>query len=434
MKKNNKGFSLVELLVSIVILGIIMIPILDNIVVATRMNMKSRQVADVTVLASNIMESVKVEGDLSSMAQKLLQEDKSSYLDLFTGEDTSETEVMQVEKKAGEYVEAEKVCIVKGEDGTYTFEENANATYEFAAKKLRYNDQVYNAIIRYDGKEYKTTKDESGKDINGINSEEIPVLPTVSSEQNAVISCGYSDKWAESTLKHSFNQWYNTSFTGTNEITNSTIGKSMSRSFTVTVDIQDENYVVEAKVVYTLDSRLIYKIGSVTEEECQKYRTYENTLFKKEFKELENIYLFYTPNMNKQSDTVTLINNLPKEKAAIQFYLVGQKQKAESTTEVNQDYELHFNLEEANCETTEGSTKKYHTIFRNNLDSELGITPTITSNIDSLDQLTTGTIVNKEESKIRLYEVTVEIYQMDETKPFDKKNLLTSISSTKGEE
>ncbi|MDO5292138.1 MAG: prepilin-type N-terminal cleavage/methylation domain-containing protein [bacterium] len=436
MKKNNKGFSLVELLVSVVILAIIMLPILDNIVASTRMNMKSGQVADGTVLASNIMESVKVEGDLSSMAEKLLREDASSYLDLFTGEDMAKTTVSQVEKKDGEYVNVDNPCIKKEEDGSYTFTESPDNLYEFAVKNLTYNNQTYDAIIRYDGKTYETTTNQDGTEVDGINKQEIPVLPTVSTENNAVVTCGYSDKWAESTLKHSYNQWFNTYRTGPNTITNEEIGKNMSRTFVITAseDIMTGKYKVEAKVTYTLGNDMIYPVGGASEADCNKYRTYENVLFNGEFEELENVYLFYTPNLLKKTDTITMENNLPKDKAKIKFYLVEQKQSIANYEALMAEYQLQFSLTEAYCETKADGGKQYNTIFCNYLGSELTIKPKIVSNIKPQDELSTGGLVGNEENKTRLYEVTVELYKQEKEHPFQEKNLVTAVSSTKGEE
>ena len=432
MKKNNQGFSLVELLVSIVILAIIMIPILDNIVVSTRMNMKSKEVADVTGIASNIMESVKAEGNLSEIAKDLMSADSSTFLGLFTGEDASEVTVTEVEKQEEKYVPATTSCLKKEDDGTYTWKENANRKYQFAVEHLKYQNETYNAMITFDAAAYAETED-------SINNQEIPVIENVSTDHNAVITCSYSDDWAESSLKHLYNQWFNENYTGKNEITNERISQNMKRSFEITVNKNDRNnkYEVTAKAVYKLTDELIPGIPA----ENEAYKTYENTLFEKDFDSLDNVYLFYTPKLDtkagERGDEVTFVNNLPQKDAAISFYLVEQKQSIANYETLMGSYILYFNLQEANPITQASGAKTYQTVFHTNLGDTVTTTkPVITTNIGSLDQFVQKGITDVKQDKTRLYEVTVELYKAQDGatigQRFDEKNRLASISSTKG--
>lgn len=57
--KNNMGFSLIELVVSIAILGLVLLPILNGFVVAARANANSRKVQDQNMIVQNIMEEMK---------------------------------------------------------------------------------------------------------------------------------------------------------------------------------------------------------------------------------------------------------------------------------------------------------------------------------------------------------------------------------------
>jgi len=55
-KTDNKGFSLIELLIAIVILGIVVVPLMNSFLYSYRVNSRSRQVLEATTLAQNEME------------------------------------------------------------------------------------------------------------------------------------------------------------------------------------------------------------------------------------------------------------------------------------------------------------------------------------------------------------------------------------------
>lgn len=58
MKKDNKGFSLIELMVAVVILALIVTPILHSFLTVVRTNAKSRRLLRTTTVAENIMEGL----------------------------------------------------------------------------------------------------------------------------------------------------------------------------------------------------------------------------------------------------------------------------------------------------------------------------------------------------------------------------------------
>ena len=61
-KLNNEGVSLVELLVAILIMGIIVVPLLSVFTSAARTNRATAEMNSAEVVASNVMEAVKVYG------------------------------------------------------------------------------------------------------------------------------------------------------------------------------------------------------------------------------------------------------------------------------------------------------------------------------------------------------------------------------------
>lgn len=60
--RNNRGFSLIELMVSIAIIGLLLLPILNSFVVAARSNLESRNVQVENDIVQSIMEEMKSGG------------------------------------------------------------------------------------------------------------------------------------------------------------------------------------------------------------------------------------------------------------------------------------------------------------------------------------------------------------------------------------
>lgn len=58
IKSNNKGFSLVELILAVVILGVVISPLLHSFVTATNIFAKSRNISQLTATGQNILETI----------------------------------------------------------------------------------------------------------------------------------------------------------------------------------------------------------------------------------------------------------------------------------------------------------------------------------------------------------------------------------------
>lgn len=84
-KKNNKGFSLIEILVSMAILAVVIGPLLNHFVVAAKANAKARAMQNQTVLAQNVVEDIKTK-DILQIATAyhdntvLIDADRTSYM------------------------------------------------------------------------------------------------------------------------------------------------------------------------------------------------------------------------------------------------------------------------------------------------------------------------------------------------------------------
>ena len=141
MKKDNRGVTLLELMVAIMILGILMSPLLHSFVVAGTTNTKSQEIAAATNAATNFIEQVKA-SDVSKILGQL-EPAGTSAIDLFGA----------------------KVKLVS------TDEEKAKGLYVMELAELSYGGHTYSGTLTLDAGEYKR---ENAIDPLGIN--DVPVV------------------------------------------------------------------------------------------------------------------------------------------------------------------------------------------------------------------------------------------------------------------
>ena len=55
-KNNNKGFTLIEIIVAVVVLALVVVPLLNGFVTSARVNEKSRRLLNATNAAQSLME------------------------------------------------------------------------------------------------------------------------------------------------------------------------------------------------------------------------------------------------------------------------------------------------------------------------------------------------------------------------------------------
>ena len=139
---NNRGFSLVELMIATVILAIIVAPLLHSFVTAAKTTAKSHQMGEITLASENIaeaMEAAPLKGLLSS------------------------------EVSAKKYfVGATEVSLYSyNEDGTYTKITNPDTAncYYLGVKGIQAGSSTFNAMIKLDANEYRT----AAKPINTVD-------------------------------------------------------------------------------------------------------------------------------------------------------------------------------------------------------------------------------------------------------------------------
>ncbi len=438
-KKVNKGFSLLEVLVSMLVLALIMGPILGNILRAGQASRTSRKIQDASTLGQSMMEGLKSQPSFEEVAKQMIYKSSPGFtFDLFTAENLDSISTKQVEYNAatGGYGAVAAPCITKTNDAeghdVYTLTENTDRKYWFEVDNIEFNGRKYAAIVKYDASTY--SKENPG-DEDKYNDEDVPVLPFVSKKDNAVIVLNYQDNWAISTLQQMYNEYYSNNFSGENNKNNDDIAADMKRRLTIDISKNaSDKYVVKAAFRYELQTLIPEGLSNYP-------RNYDGVFYQQEFDDIENVYLFYTPNItrDKMSDSTTeniiINNNLPAAEAKLKFYLVEQNQTLTSGTYDNlmKAYKVGIEINE---NPSIGSTCS--TAIRTNLGTTLtGFDPKnliMYTNVNRAD-LDEKVLIDKVEDKTRIYDISLDLYYADSdgSVSFDESHYFDTFTSSKGE-
>lgn len=166
--KDNRGSSLVELVVSIAILGIVLLPILNGFVVAARANAESKRVQTQNVIVQDIMEEMK-----GRKLEDIIEECNLSEDDCYEAY-ISETGTGFNLYQANSYTIKDKYYLLK-----------------------RNIDNKYDALITFDATPYNNTHLHRDTDYNNY---QMPLVRGVNSSDHMVAIQSYETEAAISVL------------------------------------------------------------------------------------------------------------------------------------------------------------------------------------------------------------------------------------------
>jgi prepilin-type N-terminal cleavage/methylation domain-containing protein len=234
---NDKGFSLVELLVCIAIIAIVFGPILKNFLVSARVNAKARKAQQETILAQNIVEDVKA---------KTILEIASAYNDN---------------------------TIVHGNKTIYT------------KKLIQDGKNKYDVQITIDKDVYKDVNPDG--DPVGYNNYKMPVIIDINEIKNVIATENHETSMAISVLYNNY-RWYreqtktDTGYT-VGEYSEDDVRTNLDRDIQVTIKNLSGNIRVRVEAVYTCGA----VPGSGSESYVLKEADYNHDMY--------GIYVFYNP-------------------------------------------------------------------------------------------------------------------------------------------
>lgn len=259
---NHKGFSFIELLVSIAILAIVLVPLLSNFVTAARVNAKARKIQNETLLGQSILEDIK---------SKTVQDMGTEYDD---------------------YYEAIPM------DGV---------TY-YAKKDVEYDGSDYDILLTLDSNSYKVVNptNPEGEKI-GYNTFRMPIISEINNSKNILAMESFETDLAVATLhqnhilyceqergKHKEDPSFSIS-----EYSIDDIRKYLQKQINISITQSDSDIYAKVVFEYSSSSESITIPGSGTES---------YTVVEKQLSDIDgNIYLFYNPSY---SDRISISKDI----------------------------------------------------------------------------------------------------------------------------
>lgn len=423
-KLNNRGFSLVELIVAVAILAIIVLPLLRAFVVSANTNAKAKERLRTTELGQNIMEGLAA-SDLEEVAGMFNYpgEDNKNLTIISATSGVAVQEMVATTHPDGsityapviktdsipdldhitnkeEYIKAVCNTSVWKIGDQYFFEGQDSHEYYFAMQNISSNGKKYDALIHL-----KTTSDTSGTKYDGtnINSADLAKIDLIGNENEAISNFSMTPEQVISLIQSKYGS----------EVKQ----EDVSRTITVTIEETSGGYTR-----VSTDYAFAVKKGSEIKHIPGDYgdeNVFRDVIFSNSddvTRELNNVYLFFYPWYTSQAgavtDTIVIDNKSAQDVNVILAKQYNSNVVALDTAELN--YRLNVNVKES---MPAGATAT-HTVVRDNFSqnlftgADLSITqPTWQLNGNTADssRISRQGLANKSEGE-RLFDVTVSIY------------------------
>lgn len=388
-KKDNRGFSLIELLVAITILAVIVVPLLHSFYTAANTNTKAKRVLNATTAGQNWMEKLKTESLEQNMGDATQEQAVDASRNPIT--DTDGNPVYLLKKEFSDTV----------------------------------NGQIYKVDVTLDPSAYMGKTDADGNQIlkgTDYNSQKFAQISNMNSALNAffVMEPGDDIKAAKKIDEADYEN----------------VLQTMTRKITVEIEAKpaaDPNDQSKDIAVYAS----VYYNGDLQKARQSIYDNYQNVDSAKEKNVLENVFIFFNPLYNNDSvlaprEEIEVKNpdNLP-----VKVYLVRQEKDAELLQKNR--YSVQVDVDEGTTGTPVVTKLVTNlTASESDADSQLQLRylqngVLIKSGKDARQQLgvETGNLTDAK-SITKIYDVEIKVYKNDDT---SKTEPLATLTGTKTE-
>ena len=428
--RNNQGFSLIELIISITILVLIMLPLMNNFFRSMQMNKKAEEIQVQSNLAASIMEGLK-------------SHDMKSTIEQFTGLPANFTII--TDGSGSMTVEALNYDSVTGLYQGPIIPTDGQAAYYFAIHGIREGSTAYDALITMSSSNLRAVA-------NIMNDYPMPDAINLDARANGLLLSNgqtvgdsidnaalttylqWGNAYAENLFLQSaghladvaeYNRLVNEKEIAEMNGTTPTLPPPPPTdpfdptAYPTYCDETTVKSYLTKKMKINVNQTTTYSINYQVEYECNWpttniERIIQYPISKKNYaKQIETVYLFYQPSIFKDAltihpDKIDIVNETPAK--AINFYVARQ---------------------------LGGTLLPDISIYKYSLKDQISVF----TNLESIKvklfmdgiETTGGTNAGivKSQAKDRIYEVDVKIYEYTDIEADKYKKLLYSLSSTR---
>ena len=371
MKKDNRGISLIELLVAVAMLAVVMTPMLNSFMLSGRNNYESRNLLRATTVANNVMESLEA-FSLEEICEQFNTKGNFKLYPQQPAKQVGEEGTVRMEyKEVGNGTEISGEFIQK-DDGTrqYIYKPTSDNKYHFVMKNIQEDGNYYDAKITLDASKYRAqsanpTDEEKKKHYNEHYTINVDLMDT---KKDAVFICTMEE---EKVVFEDIQNKYS--------LTMEKIAQEAKRTLNVSFTKNNDN---------SMNVRL--DVGYI-------FRDYSRSLPTKsaELSELRNVYIMFYPNYNstgsKVLDEITIETDNDEEfnlllvKQLINDYYFNIYYKGKTLQLLDEAYKANITIKDNSVTMSEVDNSFVSNIqFRTNLTGKI----TDDNSEKSLDEFT----------------------------------------------
>lgn len=432
LKGDNRGLSLIEVMVAVVILAIVVTPFLHSFVTTATTNSKAKTLHKATLIAQGVMEGFKAES-LEDISMQFNYPDQGFYVLAEERIGTDRRGHLKVGEKHYNSVTGEYPDVSAYEDGAGTVTASTYSTdmgvtgeflgqedgvYYFYMENVKEDDTEYDVLVKLDASLYR-----AGGSVDAdhqYNDETIVQLPVIDLDQDAmsVQRENYTDLAVQSFLA---------SHTG---VDGDTIRNGLGRTITITVD--KTRVGVEDRITVMVEYLYTYQhMGDIW-----PYRKTHDAFDSMETeKDLRSVYLCYYPLYSAGASRDKIIFKNPSA-VPLNFYLVKQMSSSAVLAD-EENYNLDLLLEEGVItEAEDMQTRMYTNLATNLVSGSEVVLPryTVKLNGNSIDlaDIPTGGTLTSGKKEDRIFDVAVSVYKSGaKAANFPEDMRLTTLEGSK---
>lgn len=349
-KINNKGFTLIEVLITVAIIAVIVAPILTGIVTSMKVNRRSDELQNTTGVAQGIMESI---SGMSLEELAISLGGTSAPMDFLTM--PSANDHMEILSASGGVSLPSCVTSTLNADGTYSYEFNKNSSnvYYFGIKDVEYDGKKYDVKVTLDARDYYNG---AGAAEQGYNEVEYVDLSNYDEKRDGLyLYTDYDDnKIAQKIVDDTMAMGQNLTLTDVKRVGTRTMTIKITTEHKILAGGTDYPYTkAEITTVWEVPSVYVAE-GAITTAVGDEITIFDNQADNTQ--SLRNLYVLYTPNYNSNitkssvTDKIIIENN---ENHDVELFLVKQNDEEEATMK-NKEEQYRMELR-SECATTDGS-------------------------------------------------------------------------------